>query len=79
VVWREADEHAAEGVGSAQKNAWRNDGAPGGWVGPTEEPGPSPSLLPALPPVAFHLDGLREEGEPVPEPTAVAAAVVEVA
>jgi predicted RNase H-like HicB family nuclease len=29
--------------------------------------------------IAFHIEGLRLEGEPVPEPTAVAAAVVEVA
>jgi len=29
--------------------------------------------------IAFHIDGLRQEGEPVPEPAAVAAAVVEVA
>jgi hypothetical protein len=39
VAWREAEEHAAHGVGQRQKNAERNDGAPGGWVGPTEEPG----------------------------------------
>lgn len=26
--------------------------------------------------IEFHLDGLREEGEPVPEPHAVAALVV---
>ena len=29
--------------------------------------------------IAFHIDGLRQEGEPVPEATTVAAAVVEVA
>jgi len=29
--------------------------------------------------IAFHIDGLREEGQPVPEPAVVAAAVVEVA
>ncbi len=29
--------------------------------------------------IAFHIEGLRLEGEPVPEPAAVAAAVVEVA
>ncbi len=29
--------------------------------------------------IQFHIDGLREEGERVPEPAAVAAAVVEVA
>jgi predicted RNase H-like HicB family nuclease len=28
--------------------------------------------------IAFHIEGLREEGEPVPEPAAVAAAVVNV-
>ena len=29
--------------------------------------------------IAFHIEGLRLEGEPVPEPAAIAAAVVEVA
>jgi hypothetical protein len=29
--------------------------------------------------IAFHIEGLREDGEPVPEPTTVAAAVVEIA
>ena len=29
--------------------------------------------------IAFHIDGLRQAGEPVPEPAAVAAAVFEVA
>lgn len=28
--------------------------------------------------IAFHLDGLREAGEPVPPPAAVATALVEV-
>jgi predicted RNase H-like HicB family nuclease len=28
--------------------------------------------------IAFHIEGLREDGEPVPEPAAVAAAVVNV-
>ncbi len=28
--------------------------------------------------VAFHIEGLREEGEPVPKPSAIAAALVEV-
>jgi len=28
--------------------------------------------------IAFHIDGLREDGEPIPQPSAVAAAVVEV-
>ena len=28
--------------------------------------------------IRFHLDGLRAEGEPVPKPAAVAAAVVDV-
>jgi len=29
--------------------------------------------------VAFHLDGLREAGEPIPEPTAVAVDLVQAA
>jgi predicted RNase H-like HicB family nuclease len=28
--------------------------------------------------IAFHLDGLREDGEPIPEPSTVAAALVRV-
>jgi predicted RNase H-like HicB family nuclease len=28
--------------------------------------------------IAFHVEGLREQGEPVPQPSAVAAALVEV-
>jgi predicted RNase H-like HicB family nuclease len=28
--------------------------------------------------IAFHLDGLRAAGEPIPEPTAVSTALVEV-
>lgn len=28
--------------------------------------------------IAFHLDGLREAGEPIPEPTAVGTTLVEV-
>lgn len=28
--------------------------------------------------IAFHLDGLRQEGQPIPAPAAVAAAVVDV-
>jgi predicted RNase H-like HicB family nuclease len=29
--------------------------------------------------IAFHIEGLRLEGEPIPEPTSVAAAVVDIA
>jgi predicted RNase H-like HicB family nuclease len=28
--------------------------------------------------IAFHIEGLRLEGEPIPKPSAVAAALVEV-
>jgi predicted RNase H-like HicB family nuclease len=28
--------------------------------------------------IAFHLDGLRQAGEPIPEPTAVGTTLVEV-
>jgi predicted RNase H-like HicB family nuclease len=28
--------------------------------------------------IAFHLEGLREDGEPIPQPSAVTAAIVEV-
>ena len=28
--------------------------------------------------ILFHIEGLRQEGEPVPEPAAVAASVIEV-
>ncbi|HET7045257.1 MAG TPA: type II toxin-antitoxin system HicB family antitoxin [Gaiellaceae bacterium] len=62
----------------------RGDGNSGAWapdlpgcvaVGDTIEDG-EVSMREAI---AFHIDGLRLEGEPVPEPAAVAAAIVDVA
>ena len=59
VAWREAEEHAAHGVGQRQKSAERNDGAPGGWVGPTEEPGQAHRSCP-------HSPGSAAPTSPVP-------------